>query len=116
MRAGQVLGGRYELIDVIGAGGSAVVWRAHDRVLSRVVAVKVLAGRHAEDPVSRARVHREARTAAALTHPNIAQIYDFGEADDDGHRLPFVVMELVRGRTLAERMTAGPLPPQYALR
>lgn len=115
MRAGQVLGGRYELIDVIGAGGSAVVWRARDDVLGRVAAVKVLAGRHAGDPVLRDRVRHEARTAAALTHPNIAQIYDFGETEDNGQRLPYVVMELVRGRTLADRMMAGPLPAPFAL-
>jgi eukaryotic-like serine/threonine-protein kinase len=116
MEATQVLGGRYELGDPLGAGGMAVVWRARDRVLDRTVAVKVLAGRHATDPRSRQRIHDEARAAAALSHPNIAQVYDFGVSEGAGSPTPYVVMELVRGETLQQRLAGGPLPPAYGMR
>src|SRR3954452_10623407 len=88
----QTLGGRYTLLDELGSGGMAVVWRARDEVLGRPVAVKLLAGRFADDPQSRARIREEARSAANLSHPNIAQVYDYGEADDRGTPLPYVVM------------------------
>src|SRR5689334_14342201 len=90
----------------------AVVWRARDEVLGRPVAVKVLAGRYAGDPQSRARIRDEARSAATLSHPNIAQVYDYGEADS----LPYVVMELVNGPTLQQRVSSGPLPPRTVFR
>ncbi|MFI7599966.1 serine/threonine-protein kinase [Actinoplanes sp. NPDC049681] len=109
------LGGRYALLDPLGHGGMAVVWRAHDEVLGRTVAVKVLAPRHAGDPESRARIHHEARAAAALSHPNIAQVYDYGEQPDGATTTPYVVMELVRGGTLQQRM-AAPVPPRFAMR
>jgi serine/threonine-protein kinase len=112
----QVLGGRYELQDQLGVGGMAVVWRAHDNVLGRSVAVKLLAGPHVDDPVSRRRIRDEARAAATLSHPNIAQVYDFGESDEGGVCTPYVVMELVRGGTLAEHMAGGPLPAQIVFR
>ncbi|MGK5678980.1 protein kinase domain-containing protein [Actinoplanes sp. URMC 104] len=108
----QALGGRYQLLDELGAGGMAVVWRAHDEVLARPVAVKVLAGRFAGDPQSRARIRDEARAAATLSHPNIAQVYDYGESDD----LPYVVMELVNGPTLQQKASSGPLPPRTIFR
>ncbi|MBB4765236.1 protein kinase [Amorphoplanes digitatis] len=116
MDATPVLGGRYVLRDQLGAGGMAVVWRAHDQVLGREVAVKLLNARHAGDPDSRRRIHEEARAAAALSHPNIAQVHDYGEADAYFGQVPYVVMELVRGGTLQERMTAGELPPRFAMR
>lgn len=116
METKQVLGGRYRLETQLGSGGMAVVWRAHDQVLSRDVAVKVLAGRHATHPDARERIHREARSAASLSHPNIAQVYDFGESDDDGTRTAYVVMELVPGGTLEQRLRAGPLPVKVAFR
>jgi serine/threonine-protein kinase len=90
----------------------AVVWRARDEVLGRPVAVKVLAGRYAGDPQSRARIRDEARAAANLSHPNIAQVYDFGEADDR----PYVVMELINGPTLQQRVASAPLPPRTVFR
>ncbi|GAA1632706.1 hypothetical protein GCM10009828_070710 [Actinoplanes couchii] len=90
----------------------AVVWRARDEVLNRPVAVKVLAGRYATDPGSRDRILREARAAAALSHPNIAQIYDFGESD----RIPYVVMELINGPTLQQRISHGRIPPRTIFR
>lgn len=109
------LGGRYALLEPLGHGGMAVVWRARDEVLGRTVAVKVLAHRHAGDPESRARIHHEARAAAALSHPNIAQVYDYGEQPADATTTPYVVMELVRGGTLQQRM-AAPMPPRFAMR
>jgi eukaryotic-like serine/threonine-protein kinase len=113
---GVVLGGRYQLISQVGAGGMAVVWRAYDTVLARTVAVKVLAGRYADDPEARDRIRHEAQAAAAISHPNIAQVYDYGEADGAGGIVPYVVMELVRGGTLDQRLIAGPVPPRYAMR
>ncbi len=94
----------------------AVVWRARDEVLGRSVAVKVLAQGFARDPQSRARIRDEARSAATLSHPNIAQVYDYGEADEDGNPLPYVVMELVNGPTLQQRVSSGPLPPRKVFR
>jgi hypothetical protein len=108
----QMLGGRYTLLEELGRGGMAVVWRARDEVLGRSVAVKVLAGRFAGDPQFRARIRDEARAAATLSHPNIAQVYDFGESDEH----PYVVMELVDGVTLHQRMKAGMLPPPLSFR
>ncbi len=116
MEVKQILGGRYELQDQLGVGGMAVVWRAHDNVLGRSVAVKLLAGPHVDDPVSRRRIRDEARAAATLSHPNIAQVYDFGESDEGGVCTPYVVMELVRGGTLAQHMAGGPLPAQIVFR
>jgi serine/threonine protein kinase len=110
------LGGRYRLENELGRGGMAVVWRALDEVLDRPVAVKVLAGRYAGDDRFRARILHEARAAATLSHPNIAQIYDFGESGEDGHPVPYVVMELVNGPTLQERIARGPIPPRTVFR
>jgi serine/threonine-protein kinase len=113
----EVLGGRYRLIDVLGSGGMAVVWRARDEVLGRTVAVKVLAGRYADDPNSRARIRDEARAAARLSpHPHIAQVYDYGEHCEQGEPRPYVVMELVNGPTLQQRVMAAPLPPAMTFR
>jgi serine/threonine protein kinase len=113
----QVLGGRYHLRERLGRGGTAVVWRAHDAVLGRAVAVKVLAGPLARDPGWRRRIHDEARSAATLSHPNIAQIHDFGESGFGvTDVVPYVVMELVHGHTLAQHMTGGRLPPLLSMR
>jgi hypothetical protein len=116
MEGAQLLGGRYALLDEIGVGGMAVVWRARDEVLGRPVAVKLLAGKHAGEPDARDRIRAEARAAAALSHPNIAQVYDYGEARENGASVPYVVMELVRGGTLQDRMDAGPMSPRFAMR
>jgi eukaryotic-like serine/threonine-protein kinase len=94
----SVLGGRYELGPSLGSGGMATVVAGHDRVLDRPVAVKLL-GRQAH-PDARARLLREARAAARLHHPNAVAVYDTGEHDGQ----PFIVMELVRGRTLADEL------------
>ncbi|MEV6490859.1 protein kinase [Actinoplanes sp. NPDC051633] len=116
MEVQQRLGGRYKLLNQLGSGGMAVVWKAHDEVLNRPVAIKLLAGRYAADESYRARIRAEARAAANLSHPNIAQVYDFGESDDDGTRLSYVVMELINGPTLAERVKKGPIPPRSVFR
>ncbi|MEV6629327.1 protein kinase [Actinoplanes sp. NPDC051470] len=116
MEVQENLGGRYKLLNELGSGGMAVVWKAHDEVLNRPVAIKVLAGRYAGDDQSRARIQAEARAAATISHPNIAQIYDYGESDDDEAKLPYVVMELINGPTLAERVRQGPIPPRAAFR
>ena len=110
------LGGRYRLLNELGRGGMAVVWRALDEVLGRPVAVKVLAGHYADDPRSRARILQEARSAATLSHPNIAQIYDFGESEEDGRPVPYVVMELINGPTLQQRVARGRIPPRTVFR
>jgi eukaryotic-like serine/threonine-protein kinase len=92
--------GRYRVADVLGRGGMAVVYLARDDELDRPVAIKVLAGHLADDPVFRDRFVREARLAAQLSHPNVVQIYDAGE--DDGN--PYIVMEYVDGRSLADEL------------
>ncbi|MBV9131954.1 MAG: serine/threonine protein kinase, partial [Chloroflexi bacterium] len=103
----RVLGGRYRLISEIARGGMAVVWRAEDTLLDRQVAVKVLHPQFAGDPEFLERFRREARAAARLSHPNIVPIYDVGE--DGG--IPYIVMELVEGGNLKDRIrAAAPLP------
>ena len=108
--AGLLLGGRYRLVSRIGRGGMAEVWSAQDRVLEREVAVKLpLAD---DEPGFTDRLRREARTAARLAHPHIASVHDYGEAEVAGGpaRVPYVVMELLRGESLASRLRRGPLP------
>lgn len=105
---------RYEVEEELGRGGSAAVYRAHDRVLDREVALKILSGPLANDPEFVARFEREARLAARLHHPAIVTIYDFG-ALPDGR--PFIAMHLLEGQGL-ERLLASrqPLAPARALR
>ncbi len=108
-----LLGERYELLGVIGAGGFCEVWRARDRVLERQVAVKILDAKYARDPEALARFRAEAQNAGCLTHVNVARVYDFGEPRDGD--LPFLVMELVDGPTLADLLAEGPLDPARAM-
>ena len=111
-----MLDGRYRLLDRLGAGGMSVVWRAHDDVLGRDVAVKVLSPGLASDEEVLNRIRSEARSAARLRHPNVVQVHDYGETlDDDGVPLRYVVMELVDGRSLAQLLTAGALPWRLAV-
>ncbi|OLB80013.1 MAG: hypothetical protein AUI14_08445 [Actinobacteria bacterium 13_2_20CM_2_71_6] len=91
----------------------SVVWRGHDEVLGRQVAVKLLAADLAADAGFRAGVRREARATARLSHPHIANVYDYGEAADG---TPYVVMELIEGPSLAQRLASGPLPWRSAVR
>jgi hypothetical protein len=109
--AGKRLHNRFVLVDRIGVGGMAQVWRATDEVLGRTVAVKMLAAELAGDSGLREATWREARAAARLTHPNVTRVYDYGEAPlPGGGHAPYVVMELVEGENLASRLAAGPLP------
>jgi serine/threonine-protein kinase len=103
--------GPYEILSAIGAGGMGEVYRARDTKLNRNVAIKVLPDVFANDPERLARFHREAQVLAALNHPNIAHIHGF-EDSDGVHAL---VMELVDGPTLAERIAQGPIPLTEAL-
>jgi tRNA A-37 threonylcarbamoyl transferase component Bud32 len=106
--AGRVLGGRYRLIHEIARGGMAAVWEAEDALLDRRVAVKLLQPQFGDDAEFLERFRREARAAARLSHPNIVSIYDVGE--DSETRLPFIVMELVEGGNLKDRIRrAAPL-------
>jgi serine/threonine-protein kinase len=112
----QIFGGRYRLDEVLGAGGMSVVWRATDHLLDRAVAVKILAGDLAFE-VDSAAILAEAQAAARLSHPNICTVFDYGESlQADGRVVPYVVMELLSGPSLAERLKGGPLPAQEALR
>ena len=103
--------GPYEIVAGIGAGGMGEVYRAADTVLGRQVAIKVLPEKVAADPERLARFEREAKTLAVLNHPHIAQIYGFERSD----ATPALVMELVEGETLADRIARGPLPVDDAL-
>ncbi len=96
--SGRILGGRYELGASLGVGGMATVWQATDRLLGRQVAVKVLREQYAADPSFLARFQREARHAASVSDPRIVTVFDCGV--DAG--APFIVMELVAGRTLRQ--------------
>ncbi|MGC5285080.1 protein kinase domain-containing protein [Micromonospora sp. DT231] len=108
---------RYVLHERIGLGGMSEVWRADDDVLGRPVAIKVLAGQLAADPQLRATIRREARAAARLTHPHVTQVYDYAEATlAGGVVVPYLVMELVDGHNLADRLRNGPLPWPEAVR
>jgi len=101
----------YKVLEKIGQGGMGEVYRAEDTNLSRDVAIKVLPEQFTKDPQRLARFEREAKLLASLNHPNIAAIYGFEEADD----VRFLAMELVEGKTLAERVAKGPLPVEEAL-
>jgi serine/threonine-protein kinase len=108
----STLGGRYRLVEIIGQGGMAVVYRAEDTLLGRQVAVKVLREELAGDPEFLGRFRSEAQSAAALTHPNIVNVYDVGA--DQGQQ--YIVMELVTGSTLKQIIQKrGPLPLSEAL-
>ena len=98
--------GPYEIVGPLGAGGMGEVYRARDSKLDRDVAIKVLPPHLVNDDVARARFEREAKAIAALSHPNILAIYEFGAAPstNSGHAVNFVVMELLEGETLRERL------------
>jgi eukaryotic-like serine/threonine-protein kinase len=104
--------GPYEVIAAIGAGGMGEVYRAHDPKLGRDVAIKVLPEAFARDAERMARFQREAKVLASLSHPNIATIYGL----EDSGSTRALVMELVEGPTLAERIKAGPIPIDEAVR
>ena len=103
--------GPYEILSAIGAGGMGEVYRARDTRLERIVAVKILPEIFATDPDRMARFEREARVLAALNHPNIAAIYGLEEFGASRA----LVMELVEGATLADRIAQGPIALDEAL-
>jgi serine/threonine protein kinase len=101
--------GPYEIIAPLGEGGMGQVFRARDTRLNRTVAIKTLRNEIAGDPERRARFEREARTIASLSHPHICTLHDVGDAAADGSPVAFLVMELVDGETLADRLQRGRL-------
>ncbi len=110
MEPETILGG-YRIVSLLGVGGMGEVYRAHDPRLDREVAIKVLPGEMNANPERVARFQREARALATLQHPNVASIYGFEEDDQDR----FLVMELVEGQDLSERLNAGPIPVDEAV-
>ena len=104
--------GSYEILAAIGAGGMGEVYRARDAKLGRDVALKVLPEAFARDGERMARFQREAKVLASLNHSNIAAIYGF----EDSGSTHGLVMELVEGPTLADRIKSGPIPIDEALR
>ena len=110
-----LLNDRYELGDVIGTGGMSDVYRADDTLLGREVAVKILKQELTRDVNFRERFRREAQNSARLNHPNIVSIYDTGETEIEGFQVPFIVMEIIYGRTLRSIVREdGPLSPDEA--
>src|SRR5262245_2249998 len=97
---------RYRILSRLGAGGMGEVYRARDEQLDRDVAVKVLPSSSFDDPTARARLVREAKSAAALNHPNICTVFEVGEADGRA----YIAMELIEGQTLSAMLADGALP------
>ena len=110
MREGTRLG-RYEILSTLGRGGMGEVWRARDSRLDRDIAIKLLPEPFARDPHRLARLQREARLLASVSHPNIAVLYDLEQAGE----ATFLALELVEGETLADRLIRGPIPASEAL-
>src|SRR5580765_2183057 len=104
--------GSYEIGTPLGAGGMGEVYRARDIRLDRTVAIKVLPKQLSNDPVSKQRFEREAKTISSLNHPNICVLYDVGHQDG----IDYLVMECVEGESLAERLQKGPLPLDQVLK
>jgi eukaryotic-like serine/threonine-protein kinase len=100
MSAGDVIAGRYELLELVGSGGMSSVWKAHDRLLDRTVAIKVLHEQFTADEEYVERFRREARSVAQVSHPNIVTVIDRGE--DEGRQ--FIVFEYIEGENLKERI------------
>jgi len=116
-----VLSGRYRIDELIGRGGMASVYRGHDLTLGRTVAIKILKRDLADDSAFRTRFRLEAQAASRMSHPTVVRVYDAGEdveIDPDGttHPVPYIVMELVRGRLLKTIIAAGPVPIPDAVR
>jgi serine/threonine-protein kinase len=105
VRAGDRLAGRYRLAERIGVGGMAEVWRGEDEVLARPVAVKLIDRALVADEAFRRRFRAEAQAAAGLSHPHVVTVHDYGEE----HGTPYIVMELLVGETLADRLGRRPL-------
>ena len=108
--------GPYEVTAPLGAGGMGEVYRARDTRLDREVAVKLLPPQLAADPQFRARFEREAKSVSALNHPHICTLHDVGSATVGGEELHYLVLELIEGESLAQRLAKGPLPVEDVLR
>ena len=110
---GKILAGRYEIIQVVGKGGMATVYKARDNLLNRYVAVKVLKDEYSKDEVFVKRFRTEAQSAASLIHPNIVSVFDVGE--DKG--ISYIVMELLESKTLKDYIEEkGPLSSELTLK
>jgi serine/threonine-protein kinase len=107
----SILGGRYELIEVIGEGGMGTVYKACDRLLDRIVAVKILKPEFQKNANFIEKFHTEALAAARISHPNIVSIYDVGEEES----IHYIVMEYIEGQTLKEYFTGRKLPLDQAI-
>ena len=103
--------GAYQVLSKLGEGGMGQVYRAHDTKLGRDVAIKIMPASVAGDPDRLARFEREAQAVASLSHPNIVAVFEFGAHEGQ----PFVVMELLEGETLRERLSSGPMPARKAI-
>src|SRR5437660_164964 len=103
--------GHYRLLELIGAGGMGVVYRAHDEQLDRDVALKVLPAGMLADEAARKRFRREALALAKLNHPNIATVHEFGSQNG----IDFLVTEYIAGVTLDDKLSAGALPVKEVL-
>ena len=110
LEAGRKLA-HYEIVEPIGKGGMGEVYRARDGKLGRDVAIKVLPEEFSRDSERLARFKREAKVLASLNHPNIAAIYGLEQSDS----IHYLVLELVPGETLAERIARGPIPVDEAV-
>ena len=109
---GSVLASRYVLDHLVAVGGMGQVWKATDQVLDRAVAVKLVRPDLIDSEDFSSRFRAEARLAAGLSHPGIAHVYDYAEADHDGQRIGFLVMELVDGQPLSEQLVRRD-PPNF---
>lgn len=109
---GQTLAGRYLIEENIGEGGMASVYRARHTLVDRPVAVKIMSESLAQNDSLRERFRREAKNAAALAHPNVIEIHDFGELDNGS---VFLVMELLVGASLGDHIAHGPIAPDRAI-
>ena len=107
----RILAGRYELLEKIGEGGMAVVFKARDRLLSRFVAIKILRPEYTKDTMFIESFRRDSQIAAGLVHPNIVNVYDVGKEGN----IYYIVMELIEGRPLSDIIKEeGPLDPHRA--
>ncbi len=107
-RLGSIIQGRYLIESMLGEGGMATVYRARNTLVDRPMAVKIMNTRLAADPSLRERFRREAKNAAALAHPNIIEIYDYGDTEDG---TAFLAMELLEGAPLSDLVEQGPMSP-----
>lgn len=108
-----LVAGKYEVLSELGKGGMGVVFLANQVAIDRRCALKMLRADAVADPDALARFHREARSASRIQHPNVVAVFDFGQAEDGS---AYLAMEFVDGRTLADVLHEGPLPPRRAAR